>query len=276
MLRSVTDGPVRHRRGHRAYNARMPVSSSDRFLGRVESYAKYRPSYPSAAIDLLEARCGLKPGTAAVDLGSGTGILAALLLQRGARVFGIEPNREMRAYTELMLDGEFHSEAGTAENTHMPDGFFDLLVAGQSFHWFDPLKTRIEALRILKPGAWAALLWNERQQGVVPFLEEYEALLRRYAPEYDAVARLRANSDGIQQFFGREPELAIFPNEQRFDFEGLAGRVMSSSYAPMADRPEHAPLMAGLREVFDRHEREGRVVFPYRTLVYFGQPARPA
>jgi SAM-dependent methyltransferase len=254
----------------------MPVSSSDRFLGRVESYARYRPGYPSAAIDLLAARCGLKAGAAAVDLGSGTGILAALLLQRGARVFGIEPNQEMRAYADLTLGGEFHSESGTAENTHMPDGFFDLLVAGQSFHWFDPQKTRVEALRILKPGASAALLWNERPKGLVPFLEDYEALLRRYAPEYEAVARLRANDDGIRQFFGRQPEVAAFPNEQRFDFEGLAGRVMSASYAPMAGRPEHAPLMAGLREVFDRHEREGRVLFPYRTLVYFGHPGRPA
>lgn len=254
----------------------MPLSSSDRFLGRVESYARYRPSYPAAAIDLLEACCGLKPGIAAVDLGSGTGILAALLLKRGARVFGIEPNREMRAYADLMLGGEFRSESGTAENTHMPDGFFDLLVAGQSFHWFDPQKARLEALRILKPGAYAALLWNERPKDLVPFLEDYEALLRRYAPEYEAVARLRAQDEGIRQFFGRPPEHAIFPNEQRFDFQGLAGRVMSASYAPMADRPEHAPLMAGLREVFDRHEREGAVVFPYRTLVYYGQPGRPA
>lgn len=254
----------------------MPLSSSDRFLGRVGSYAKYRPSYPSAAIDLLEARCGLKPCADAVDIGSGTGILSALLLQRGARVFGIEPNREMRAYADQMLGGEFHSGPGTAENTHMPDGFFDLLVAGQSFHWFDPQKTRVEALRILKPGAWAALLWNERPKGPVPFLEDYEALLRRYAPEYEAVARLRAREEGIRQFFGHPPELANFPNEQVLDFEGLAGRVMSSSYAPMADRPEHEPLMAGLREVFDRHEREGTVVFPYRTLVYFGQPGRAA
>jgi SAM-dependent methyltransferase len=252
----------------------MPLSSSDRFLGRVEAYARHRPSYPAAAIDLLEARCGLKPGAVAVDLGSGTGILSALLLQRGARVFGIEPNREMRAYAESMLGGEFRSESGTAEDTHMPDGFFDLLVAGQAFHWFDPHKARMEALRILKPGAWAALLWNERPKGVVPFLEDYEALLRRYAPEYDAVTRLRAQEDGIGKFFGEAPQLATFANEQVLDFEGLAGRVMSSSYAPMPDRPEHAPLMRGLREVFDRHERDGSVVFPYRTLVYFGQPGR--
>lgn len=252
----------------------MPLSSSDRFLGRVEAYAKYRPSYPSAAIDLLEARCGLRAGAVAVDLGSGTGILSALLLKRGAKVFGIEPNREMRYFSERAISGEFHTEPGTAENTHMPDGFFDLLVCGQAFHWFEPQKTRVEALRILKPDAWAALLWNERPKGTVPFLEEYEALLRRYAPEYDRISRLRAQEDGIHQFFGQAPELATFANEQVLDFEGLAGRVMSSSYAPMPDRPEHAPLMAGLREVFDRHQQEGRVVFPYRTLVYFGQPGQ--
>ena len=255
----------------------MPLSSSDRFLGRVETYAKYRPSYPAAAIDLLEARCGLKAGATAVDLGSGTGILSALLLERGARVFGIEPNREMRYFSDLALSqGEFYTQSGTAENTAMPDRFFDLLVAGQSFHWFDPVKARAEALRILKPGAWAALLWNERPTGQVPFLEDYEALLRRYAPEYDAVARLRAQEDGISQFLGCAPQLATFANQQVFDFEGLAGRVMSSSYAPMPDRPEHAPLMAGLREVFERHQQEGKVVFPYRTLVYFEQPDRAA
>jgi len=254
----------------------MPLSSSDRFLGRVEDYAKYRPSYPAAAIDLLVTHCGLKPGTDAVDLGSGTGILSALLLQRGARVFGIEPNREMRCYSDLALRGEFYSEPGTAENTHMPDRFFDLLVAGQAFHWFDPQRSRVEALRILKPGAWAALLWNERQTGVIPFLEDYEALLRRYAPEYDAVARLRAAEGGIGEFFGRQPQFAIFPNQQVLDLDGLAGRVMSSSYAPTRERPEYVPLMAGLRELFDRHQSDGKVVFPYRTLVYFGQPDRAA
>ena len=254
----------------------MPLSSSDRFLGRVEAYAKYRPSYPPAAMDLLEARCGLKPGINAVDLGSGTGILSALLLKRGARVFGIEPNREMRTYSLLALSGEFYTESGTADNTYMPDRYFHLLVAGQAFHWFDPQKTRVEALRILKPGAWAALLWNERPKGVVPFLDDFEGLLRRYASEYEEVARLRAQEDGMHRFFGHAPELATFSNEQVFDFEGLTGRLMSASYAPMPDRPEHEPLMAGLREVFDRHQREGKVVFPYQTLVYFGQPGRSA
>lgn len=255
----------------------MPLSSSDRFLGRAEAYAKYRPSYPAGAIDLLQSHCGLKPGAVAVDLGSGTGILSALLLQRGARVFGIEPNREMRGCSDRALRAErFQSADGTAESTGMPERFFDLMVAGQAFHWFEPGRTRLEALRILKPGAWAALLWNERPKGVVPFLEEYEALLRRHAPQYDAVARLRAQEEGIIRFFGGPPRCARFENQQVLDLEGLEGRVLSASYAPTRDSPGHAPLMAGLREVFDRHQRDGTVVFPYQTLVYFGQPGAAA
>lgn len=255
----------------------MPLSSSDRFLGRVDHYAKHRPSYPAAAIDLLAARCGLKAHAHVIDLGSGTGILSRLLLDRGARVIGIEPNAQMRRYAEAALGGgEFQCREGTAENTQMPAASCDLLVAGQAFHWFHPERTRTEALRILKPGAWAALLWNERPQGAIAFLDEYEALLRRYAPEYDAVSKLRAEQGGIRRFFGREPEVATFANQQLFDFNGLAGRVQSSSYAPMPDRPEYEPLMTGLREVFDRHRQGGQVAFPYRTLVYFGQPDRSA
>lgn len=255
----------------------MPLSSSDRFLGRVENYARYRPTYPAAAIDLLVARCGLGPGACVVDLGSGTGILSRLLIERGARVFGIEPNPQMRRYSDDSLGrGDFHSGAGTAESTGMPDSFFDLLVAGQSFHWFDPEQTRKEALRILKPGGWAALLWNERPTGLMPFLDDYEAVLRRHAPEYEAVARLRAQEDGIRRFLGREPELATFGHQQVFDFEGLAGRVESASYAPARGRPEHELLMSELRQVFDRHQQNGRIIFPYRTLVYFGQPAGAA
>jgi hypothetical protein len=82
-----------------------------------------------------------------------------------------------------------------------------------------------------------------------------------------------ADEGKIREFFGRRPELATFPNRQIFDYAGLEGRLMSSSYAPEPGHPEHEPMMAGLRELFERHSRGGKVVLPYRTLVYFGQMA---
>lgn len=251
----------------------MSLDPTRLFSNRVDNYVKYRPSYPSEVIDLLRARCGLRAGVPVADLGCGTGILTALLLETGARVFAVEPNAQMRAAARRRLGSSegFACVAGTAEATTLAAGCVALLVAGQAFHWFDPARARTEALRILSPGGWAALIWNEPPQQASPFMADYDALLRRYAPEYEKVLGLRAQGGPMRQFFGAEPEQAVFANHQVFEFEGLKGRLLSSSYAPEAGEPAHAPMLAALRELFEHHQRDGVVVFPYRTLVFFAQ-----
>jgi hypothetical protein len=74
------------------------------------------------------------------------------------------------------------------------------------------------------------------------------------------------------EFLGPGMEVQTFPNEQVLDFEGLKGRLMSSSYAPEPGHADHDPMIAELRDIFLRHARDGRIVMPYETLVYFGQP----
>ena len=140
------------------------IRPTERFTTRAEDYARHRPSYPPGALDLLAARCGLTAAACVADLGSGTGILTGLLLERGAEVFAVEPNDAMRTYAEAQLTGRpgFHSVPGSAEATTLPPASIDLLVAGQAFHWFNLAPARAELLRILRPGRWAALLWNER------------------------------------------------------------------------------------------------------------------
>jgi SAM-dependent methyltransferase len=245
---------------------------TERFSSRAADYARSRPGYPQPALDLLKARCGLSPGAVVADIGSGTGILTALLLESGAQVIAVEPNDAMRAAAEGSLGGHprFRSVRASAEDTTLASVSLDLWVAGQAFHWFDVAQARREALRVLKPGAMAALLWNERPTELTPFLADYEALLLRHAAEYAQIAASRADVASMSRFFGGPMELATFPNEQRLDFEGLRGRLMSSSYAPEPGHPQHAPMTAGLEALFGRHAREGRVLFPYRTLVYFG------
>ncbi len=252
----------------------MALDSTLRFSSRVDDYVKYRPGYPAEAIHLLRERCDLAPQARVADLGSGTGILTALLLEADAEVFAVEPNPGMRAAAERLLGARrgFVSVAGTAEATTLEAQSVHLVVSGQAFHWFDPGRTRAEALRILRRGGWAALIWNEAPEEPTPFLSDYDALLLRHAPEYEAVRSLRAREEGIREFFGAAPERAVFANRQIFGFEGLKGRLMSSSYAPEPGTPQHEPMIAGLRELFERHQRGGEVVFPYRTLVFFGQP----
>src|ERR1700730_968824 len=182
----------------------------------------------------------------------------------------------MRAAAEGRVRGQarFRSVNGTAEATTLAPASIDLTVAGQAFHWFDVERARREALRLLRSGGFGALLWNESPPEPTAFLADYEALLLRHAAEYAQVAASRADEASMRRFFGGAMELAAFPNQQTFDFEGLKGRLLSSSYAPEPGHPQHQPMMAGLREVFQRHEHGGQVVFPYRTLVYFGQPQR--
>jgi SAM-dependent methyltransferase len=249
------------------------LSSTERFSSRVENYIKYRPGYPPAVLELLSARCGLSATSTVADIGSGTGILTELLLETGARVLAVEPNKEMREAAERLLGdyGRFRSVNGTAEATTLPQASVDLITASQAFHWFDVQQSRRELTRVLKPRGWIALIWNERPPDPGTFLSEYDTLLRRHAEDYDRVTNMRADEKKIREFFGRRPELEVFPNQQVFDFAGLEGRLMSSSYAPEPGHPEHEPMIAGLRELFERHHRGGKVVFPYRTLVFFGQ-----
>jgi SAM-dependent methyltransferase len=246
---------------------------TQRFSSRVDNYVRYRPSYPPAALALLEQRCGLNAQAVVADVGSGTGILTRLLLERGAQVIGVEPNDGMRAAAESALAGNarFRSVSGSAEATGLGAGSVDLLVAAQAFHWFKIEAARGEALRVIRPGGWGALLWNEHPSSGNAFLGDYEALVRRHAPEFDQVVGSRADEAGMRAFFGGAMELASFANQQVFDYEGLVGRLLSSSYAPEPGHPQHEPMLAGLRQVFERHARDGTIIFPYVTLVYFAQ-----
>jgi SAM-dependent methyltransferase len=246
---------------------------TERFSSRVDNYVRYRPSYPAGAIRLLQQRCGLNSSAVVADLGAGTGILTRLLLPHAAQVLAVEPNDPMRAAAEATLgtDPRFRSVKGTAEASTLADASVDLVVAGQAFHWFKLAPARQEALRITRAGAWGALLWNEHPVDGSAFLADYARLLRRHASEYDAVVGSRVDEPAMREYLGGAMACATFPNQQRFDYPGLLGRLMSSSYAPEPGHPQHEPLVTGLAELFAAHQQGGHVLFPYVTLVYYAR-----
>ena len=211
---------------------------------------------------------------AVADIGAGTGIFSRLLLEAGAEVYAVEPNPAMRAAAEEALGGNprFHSVSAPAEQTTLAAASVSLVTAAQAFHWFDPAAARREFCRILRPGGWAALLWNHRLEGGTPFLAAYEELIRAYAPAYNEIARRYPDSERMEDFFApvrmREER---FANSQTFDYEGLYGRVLSSSYVPRPGDAGHEPLVAALRRLFESHQEGGRVRFGYECRVYYGQ-----
>lgn len=243
------------------------------FSDRVENYMRYRPSYPRAVFDLLSRECGLGEQSVVADVGSGTGNLARLLLERGLRVYGVEPNQEMRAAGERLLADfpGFTSLAGAAEATGLPDASVDLVTAGQAFHWFDVARAGAEFRRILRLPRWVALVWNERRTHSSPFLTALDQVLAPYVTN-EAWRRESAHLETLDAFFGAGGyRVATFDNQQAFDVAGLCGRVLSSSYAPLPGDPRHAELLRQLRETFAAYERDGTVTFEYDSRVYYGR-----
>jgi SAM-dependent methyltransferase len=252
------------------------MNTVERFSDRVEDYVRYRPGYPRELLGTLREDCGLTKDAAIADIGCGPGNLAVVFLENGNTVFGVEPNAAMRAACGKVLARfhTFHQFDGRAEATGLPSASVDFVVAGQAFHWFEPVAAHAEFRRVLKTGGWVALIWNERANGPSEFHDAYEAILVRNGVDYGKIRASRNDEDSIRAFFaGGSVQRASFAHAQTFDFEGLKGRLMSSSYAPITGHPAHEPMVRGLRELFDRQQKGGYVQFPYETTMWYGQLA---
>jgi SAM-dependent methyltransferase len=251
----------------------MPASNAtSRFSGRVQNYVRYRPGYPPEVLNALKTECGLRSGHVIADIASGTGIWTRLLLKNGNPAFGVEPNAEMRQAGEQLLAEfpKFTSIAGTAESTTLEDQSVDFVTAAQAAHWFDRARSRQEFVRILKPGGWLVLLWNERLTDSTPFLRDYEKLLLTFGTDYQDVRHERT-TEVVNEFFDPAPfQERAFPMQQEFDYAGLEGRLLSSSYVPEPEHPKHAPMLSELRRVFDARAVDERVICEYKTRLYFG------
>ena len=252
----------------------MPVqNATQRFSSRVDNYVRYRPGYPREVLNLLKKECDLTTESIIADIASGTGIFTRVLLENGNRVFGVEPNAEMRRAGEEFLRSypRFTSVAGTAEATTLPDHSLEIVTAAQAAHWFDREKARGEFIRVLKPGGWCVLLWNERRTDSTPFLREYEQLLLTHGTDYQEVRHERTTAE-IAGFFSPTPfELSTLEMRQEVDYAGLEGRLLSSSYTPTPEHENYEPMLRELQRIFDEHQINDRVSLDYNTLVYYGQ-----
>jgi SAM-dependent methyltransferase len=248
-------------------------NATSRFSDRVENYVRYRPGYPPEVIAELKCECGLTSNHVVADIASGTGIWTRQLLENGNPVFAVEPNAEMREAGERLLAvfAKFNSVVGTAEATTLADQSVDFVTAAQAAHWFDRERARREFVRILKPGGWLVLMWNERLTDSTAFLRDYERLLLTYGTDYQDIRHEHTTSE-IAEFFDPAPfQERAFAMSQQFDYGGVEGRLLSSSYAPGPGHPKHAPMLRELRRIFDTCSVQGRIAFEYKTRLYFGR-----
>ena len=251
----------------------MKQNTVERFSNRVENYVKYRPSYPSEILDLFRDEMNLQKKSVVADIGSGTGISAKLFLENDNAVFGVEPNEAMRVAAENFLQDfpNFRSIKGTAENTTLSDKSVDFVIAAQAFHWFDETKTRSEFKRVLKDNGFVALIWNERQLDSNEFLRDYEKLLNEFGTDYQKVRHDNITKESLREFFLTNFRQEIFNNSQSLDFNGLKGRILSSSYMPSVENERYSEMLIKLKSLFTEHAENGRIKVLYDTKVFYGQ-----
>jgi SAM-dependent methyltransferase len=139
-------------------------------------YDKWRPSYPSAAVDWLAPSAPAR----VADVGAGTGKLTELLLARGLDVDAVEPDQRM-----LKVLGRnnpaAHLHHSDSEQIPVEDASLDAVLVADAWHWFEPEPTIREIRRVLKPGGRLGLVWNVVAEPVEP----WELSIADDSDEYD-------------------------------------------------------------------------------------------
>jgi len=241
------------------------MNPTGRFSDRASDYVKYRPTYPTAAIDAVLRGLGDPADLIAADVGAGTGILSRLLGDRGVRVIAIEPNLAMREATAAHPRVEWR--AGTAEATGLLATSADLVVVAQAFHWFRQREAIAEFHRVLVPAGRLVVMWNSRD-GRDPvthdFIQAIHAVNGEHPAERRGIEPGAIEGDGLFT----APVFETFEHAQELDDEGFVGRATSASYVPR-EGEAFERLRALLLAAHARHcDERGIVRFRYVTKVY--------
>ena len=248
------------------------IDSVGRFTSRVENYIKYRPHYPAEIINCLNKECGFSKDKTVADIGSGPGISCENFIANGNTVYAVEPNDDMRKAAEEIFAGSnnFISIDGTAEATTLENKSMDLIIAGQAFHWFDREKSKEEFKRILKPGGYTALMWNDKTASN-DFMVSYYNLIKRFGTDYEKINHANVDDAVIGKFYSPAKfEKRSFKHTHPLDYQGLEGRLLSSSYIPL-EGELFDEMISELKSIFEKYNVKGVVEMEYQTNLYFGK-----
>ncbi|MDQ6811741.1 MAG: methyltransferase domain-containing protein [Actinomycetota bacterium] len=216
-------------------------------------YARHRAGFPPELLTRLAVQGIARPGARVVDLGTGTGSLARLFAQHGCEVIGVDIAASLLEQAKR-LDREAGVQIeyiqASAEATGLPEGSFDVVSAGQCWHWFDRAVVAREVDRLLVRGGAIVIAhfdWIPIPGNVVAATEE---VIVRHTPGWPF-----ANRAGLYPQWLTDLQAANFVNIQTFSFdtvvpyshEGWVGRVRAS--APVAGTLDPDEVQACSREL---------------------------
>lgn len=248
--------------------------STQWFPDRLKNVSLYRPSYPPGVVKILRESCMLAAGAPVAEIGSGTGAFTRHLLEQDLRVIGVEPDSRVRSKAENLLSDYplFQSWDGVGEETGLPDAAVEAVVLAQMLPLLRPDRSRQEFRRILKPGGWVLVVWNERMAEATAFLRAFESLLREYSSRYRSESISVPRRPQIREFLGHSRISArIIQHQQRFTWDGLRARLLMSPGVPRPGDSDCPAMIRRLGQIFDLHNEQGFVYFRYTSRAYWGR-----
>jgi SAM-dependent methyltransferase len=201
-----------------------------------EDYAEYRPGFPTSFYQRIDAinRIG---ESRSLDLATGPGTIALELAARGSSVVGIDISAELvatatRVAKERSLEDQAHFKVASAENTGMDASSFDLVTAGQCWHWFDSAAAMAETRRVLRPGGVLAIARCSYLTEHTPVARETEDLILEFNPSWTMAGETGILPDQIDEVIHggyRLVEQFCYHHDEEFSHARWRGRMRTCS-----------------------------------------------
>jgi SAM-dependent methyltransferase len=253
------------------------MTELDRNFGRrafgsdPANYDAARPDYPDWVFETLRAHCGLAPGAAVFEIGSGTGKATRQLLARGAApLVAIEPDPRLAAHLRRTINNQvLQVLAEPFEEAVLEQAGFDLGLAATSFHWLEEAAALAKVARLLKPGGWWAALWNVFGDDSYPdpFHEATVGSLDGPNVPYALDARSRIAAIDATGAFER-----VLYRTDHWPLVLTAEQTVAlyASYSNIAAREDRVDVLAELRRIAEE-EFGGRVTRNMTTILYLAR-----
>ncbi|MEU4608654.1 class I SAM-dependent methyltransferase [Kribbella sp. NPDC023972] len=247
-----------------------PDAARAKSFGAVAAaYDAGRPTFPVEALTWILGPAQVRTSRLQVlDLGAGTGKLAAVAAGLGHDVVAVDPSEEM--LTVCRRRTGIDTMVGAAESIPLAHGSVDAVIVGQAFHWFDHARALPEIARVLRPHGVLGLLWNDADR-VVPWVRRFDRAIMGEdlgGDQFDPMPIL------LQSDLFAMVETARFRHWQDLDRAGLRQLALSHSRVAVLTESRREAVLEQVDAMYDSTARPPEPLrMPYLTDCYRARPS---
>lgn len=245
----------------------------------TDQYDRGRPEYALESVEVLLDRVNFPHSRRGVilELGAGTGkfttTLDRALKGTQAKIISSEPLDGMREKLITTVSGEIEVLSCQAENISLADQAVDVVVAAQAFHWFANDKALQEIHRVLKPGGFLALIWNNRDKEVA-WVAELDKIFDSYYGDDVPRQQNMKWKDVVDEFAGFEAlqSTCLYNVKQTGPLQMVLDRVLSVSVIASRSEDEKRQVAEQVTKLLENHpdtKASNTYTLPYRTDIYW-------